>query len=175
MDIHEESGDRHHRGRKHDPLALRPRELVPTHIREEDEHHSRHVAEGPLKTERYRDTSQDLCVLDVPSASRRAMADGVGGASEEVSWRRNDGVRRSSHLPDKYDREVHGTVAKRYVGVKEKREELWTEITKDLVVREAIEEAGYDYEETAEFFYVFSYLEYVSLHFDPNFILRQAA
>lgn len=39
---------------------------------------------------------------------------------------------------------------------------MWTEITKDLVVREAIEELGYDYEETEFFFYVFRYLKYVS-------------
>ncbi|OAL73595.1 hypothetical protein A7D00_1623 [Trichophyton violaceum] len=120
----------------------------------------RHVAERPLEKERYRDTSQDWCIMDVPSGARQAMADGLGDASEDISWRKNNGVRRSRHLSDKYDREVHGTVAKRYVGVKEKREELWTEITKDLVVKEAIEEAGYDYEETADFFYVFSYLEY---------------
>ncbi|DAA75334.1 TPA_exp: Conserved glutamic acid rich protein [Trichophyton benhamiae CBS 112371] len=160
VDIHEELDDRHYRGRKHDPLVLRPRELVPAHIREEDEYYSRHVAERPLNEERYRDTSQDWCIMDVPSGTRRAVADGLGGVSEEMSWRKDNGVRRSRHLSDKYDREVHGTVAKRYVGVKEKCEELWTEITKDLVVKEAIEEAGYDYEETADFFYVFSYLEY---------------
>ncbi|EFR00973.1 glutamic acid rich protein [Nannizzia gypsea CBS 118893] len=130
VDIHEEADNRHYRGRKHDPLVLRPRELVPAHVREEDEHYSRHVAERSWNEERYRDMSQDLC------------------------------IRRPSRLSDKYDREVHGTVAKRYVGVKERREELWTEITKDLVVKEAIEEAGYDYEETADFFYVFSCLEY---------------
>ncbi|KAM5348788.1 hypothetical protein ACJ41O_008611 [Fusarium nematophilum] len=38
--------------------------------------------------------------------------------------------------------------------------DMWTEITKDLVVREAIEEAGYDYEETKEFFYIMDYLKY---------------
>ncbi|KAI1246547.1 hypothetical protein MGN70_013447 [Eutypa lata] len=38
--------------------------------------------------------------------------------------------------------------------------EMWTEITKDLVVREAIEQSGYDYEETEYFFYVMEYLRY---------------
>lgn len=37
--------------------------------------------------------------------------------------------------------------------------ELWTEITKDLVAREAIEEMGYQYEETDFFYYVFEYLD----------------
>lgn len=40
------------------------------------------------------------------------------------------------------------------------RSEMWTEITKDLVIREAIEELGYEYEETEWFFYVMTYLRY---------------
>lgn len=43
-----------------------------------------------------------------------------------------------------------------------KPRDMWTEVTKDLVVREAIEECGYDYEETELFFYVMQYLKYVS-------------
>ena len=39
---------------------------------------------------------------------------------------------------------------------------MWTEITKDLVTREAIEEMGYEYEETKWFFYIMDYLRYVS-------------
>ncbi len=39
---------------------------------------------------------------------------------------------------------------------------MWTEITKDLVLREAIESRGYSWEETDEFFYVMEYLRYVS-------------
>ena len=43
------------------------------------------------------------------------------------------------------------------------KDKMWTEITKDLVIKEAIEEMGYSYEETDEFFYVIEYLRYVSL------------
>ncbi|UKZ47986.1 hypothetical protein TrVGV298_002222 [Trichoderma virens] len=39
-------------------------------------------------------------------------------------------------------------------------QEMWTEITKDLVLREAIEELGYEYEETDQFWYVLQYLQY---------------
>ncbi|KAJ6110515.1 hypothetical protein N7486_002750 [Penicillium sp. IBT 16267x] len=42
---------------------------------------------------------------------------------------------------------------------KERRDERWTEITKDLVVRDAIEQLGYEFEETRMFYYIFSYLE----------------
>ncbi|KAH8885785.1 hypothetical protein GQ53DRAFT_354255 [Thozetella sp. PMI_491] len=41
-----------------------------------------------------------------------------------------------------------------------RKPETWTEITKDLIVREAIEELGYEYEETEFFFYVMQYLRY---------------
>ncbi len=48
--------------------------------------------------------------------------------------------------------------------------DMWTEITKDLVVREAIEQMGYEYEETEYFFYVMEYLRYVSLCFSFHFL-----
>ncbi|KAI7570003.1 hypothetical protein KC317_g2844, partial [Hortaea werneckii] len=40
------------------------------------------------------------------------------------------------------------------------KDKMWTEITKDLVIREAVEEMGYEFEETEEFFYVIEYLKY---------------
>lgn len=42
-----------------------------------------------------------------------------------------------------------------------KPKEMWTEVTKDLVSREAIEKAGYTFEETEDFYYVMEYLRYV--------------
>ncbi|OQE16965.1 hypothetical protein PENSTE_c022G00199 [Penicillium steckii] len=39
------------------------------------------------------------------------------------------------------------------------RDERWTEITKELVVREAIERLGYEFEEARKHYYVFSFLE----------------
>ena len=43
-----------------------------------------------------------------------------------------------------------------------RRTETWTEITKDLVSREAIVELGYEFEETEFFYYIVEYLAYVS-------------
>jgi len=37
---------------------------------------------------------------------------------------------------------------------------MWTEITKDLVVKEAIEMVGFEFEETEYFFYIMDYLQY---------------
>lgn len=42
---------------------------------------------------------------------------------------------------------------------------MWTEVTKDLVTREAIEEMGYQYEEAENHFYVVEYLQYVRFCF----------
>jgi hypothetical protein len=68
-----------------------------------------------------------------------------------------------------YDRDTSVEVEKvrdRRVSIRKptlsKRSDMWTEITKDLVVREAIEELGYEYEETQWFFYIMEYLRYVS-------------
>lgn len=42
------------------------------------------------------------------------------------------------------------------------RSDMWTEITKDLVSREALDYFGYDYQETEYFYYILQYLRYVS-------------
>lgn len=46
--------------------------------------------------------------------------------------------------------------------VKPRKKDMWTEVTKDLVIREAIDQMGYSCEETDDFFYVMEYLKYVS-------------
>ncbi|KAH8701752.1 hypothetical protein BGW36DRAFT_104625 [Talaromyces proteolyticus] len=47
-----------------------------------------------------------------------------------------------------------------HASFREKRDRRQTEITKDLVIREAIERAGYDYEESDRFYYIFDYLRF---------------
>jgi hypothetical protein len=42
-----------------------------------------------------------------------------------------------------------------------RRAETWTEITKDLVCREAIQELGYEFEETEHVYYIVEYLAHV--------------
>ena len=44
-----------------------------------------------------------------------------------------------------------------------RRDKIWTEITKDLVNEEALKTVGYEFEETDDFFYVMDYLNYVSI------------
>ncbi|KAF8457479.1 hypothetical protein BGX38DRAFT_794579 [Terfezia claveryi] len=87
--------------------------------------------------------TSDWTIIDVPPGTRRITIDTTGQAAhqheedeEEVSWSRYNGVRRSRGLSS----------------------ELWTEITKDLVTREAIEHMGFQFEETDHFYYIFEYL-----------------
>ncbi|KAJ4367778.1 hypothetical protein N0V86_009900 [Didymella sp. IMI 355093] len=44
--------------------------------------------------------------------------------------------------------------------VKPKKKDMWTEVTKDLVLREAIDSMGYRCEETGDFYYIMEYLRY---------------
>ncbi|KAJ5562891.1 hypothetical protein N7535_002663 [Penicillium sp. DV-2018c] len=51
-----------------------------------------------------------------------------------------------------------GRVAQQVTETRETRDYRWTEIAKKLVVREAIEQMDYEYEESNGFYYIFSYL-----------------
>jgi len=79
--------------------------------------------------------------------------------NEDIRIDRMDGVRRSDLVKPR-DRERTEIRERRYVGGKPVDEKMWTEITKDLVVREALEGCGYEIEETEHFFYVMEYLGY---------------
>ncbi|CAI7625498.1 unnamed protein product [Penicillium glandicola] len=52
-----------------------------------------------------------------------------------------------------------GRVAQKVMDPKETRNDRWTEIAKRLIVREAIEQMGFEYEETRTSYYIFSYLQ----------------
>lgn len=84
--------------------------------------------------------------------------DGIGGGAQEITWQRYNGVRRSKFLSGDEERATDFGLPP----PKPKTKDMWTEITKDLVVKEAIETMGYGYEETDYFFYVMEYLRYVS-------------
>jgi hypothetical protein len=66
------------------------------------------------------------------------------------------------HAP--IDQVETGRIAQQVADVKDPRDSRWTEITKKLVVKEAIERMGYEYEETRTFYYIFSYLQSVCTH-----------
>ena len=72
--------------------------------------------------------------------------------------------RESLELDIYREREVEPapTIGARWGARHDPRDRLWTEVTKDLVVKEAIREMGYEFEETDDYYYIFKYMEYVS-------------
>jgi hypothetical protein len=111
--------------------------------------------------EAYHGATRDWTIVDVPPGTKRVTMDGIGGASQEISWQRYNGARRSRFLPSGSD-EYEGTSVRRYVGSRDRRDQSWTEITKDLVIKEVIDRSGYEYEETDRYYYVNAPLTYVS-------------
>ncbi|RMZ83571.1 hypothetical protein DV738_g1122, partial [Chaetothyriales sp. CBS 135597] len=138
--------------------------------------------------ESYHGATRDWSLVDVPPGTRRVRMDGAGGGEQEITWQRYNGVRRSKFYPDgtPYDPYLDtrpppassalapapapgpsavaaasaGGIGVSWGKPRDPRNGLWTEITKDLVVKEAIKEMGYEYEETDDFYYVFKYLSY---------------
>lgn len=143
--------------------------------------------------------TRDWEIVDVPPGTERVRMDGAGGGAAEVTWSKYSGVRRAKFLPEGDDvvarpaprAPSRGPVRERESDtrinvlihddkkeerpVKEKRSDMWTEITKDLVSRAAIEEMGYEYEETEYFYYILTYLRYVSLFLPCRAISRTDA
>ncbi|KAK5991114.1 hypothetical protein PT974_09392 [Cladobotryum mycophilum] len=129
-------------------------------------------------------------IVDVPPGTERIRMDGIGGGVTDTTFSKYSGVRRTKFLPDRDGSIIEAPTPPPASGRKDHRlsvavydhereidiekvvdrrisrspapppKEMWTEITKDLVSREAIEELGYEYEETEFFFYVMEYLRY---------------
>ncbi|MBE3042546.1 hypothetical protein IMZ48_08200 [Candidatus Bathyarchaeota archaeon] len=130
--------------------------------------------------------TRDWTIVDVPPGTERVTMDGAGGASTETTWQRYSGVRRTKFVPDEPALEapepprasrdrlsIHLAGGGREVDVKRERRvslrprepvtDTWTEITRDLVNKEALRQMQYKYEERGHCFYVMQYLESVSL------------
>ncbi|KAL8905384.1 MAG: hypothetical protein Q9207_002668 [Kuettlingeria erythrocarpa] len=184
-----EGGGRRRRDEDHTPRRRRSPSLHETRTRaaystrdeldiaEEAEYYNSRVAERSYLGEGYNGVNKDWAIVDVPPGTKRVEMEGIGGAKEEITWQRYNGVRRSKFVAE--DDEYRGGIGggelmaprereevteirqgRRYVGEKDPKEKMWTEITKDLVTEDAIKSMGYDFEETEFFYYIMSYLKY---------------
>ena len=182
IDIREERGPRGYRREEID-------------IQEEADYYNQRAVDRSHIGEGFHGATRDWEIVDVPPGTRRVRMDGAGGGSQEITWQRYNGVRRSKFMPDGsasdegYGSEVSrpapvpvpipapapaptaGGIGARYGPRRKEGDGLWTEITKDLVVKEAISQAGYEFEETDDFYYIMSYLKYVSSAFRPELLL----
>ena len=160
-------------------------------ISEEAEYYNDRALSRGYPGEAYRGATRDWGLVDIPPGTKRVRMDGAGGGGQEISWKRYDGDRRAKYLPDgdldegyttdpgrPTPRPIRApepepeppTIGPRYGARRDPRDGLWTEITKDLVVKEAIKEMGYEYEETEDYYYIFKYMQYVScLEFQVGF------
>ncbi|RJE24053.1 hypothetical protein PHISCL_03589 [Aspergillus sclerotialis] len=129
---------------------------------EEDTYHRR----GSDRLSSHDSTTDDWAIVDAPPRPRRSMRSELDGVSRELSRKHYHSRERrlfpadERTFPDDDLEPQRGQVGRRYVGARNPRDRLWTEITKDLVVREAIERSGYEFEETDFFYYIFEYLQY---------------
>lgn len=187
LDVDVEIDQYHHRsmspgGRR------RAHSAAPARARYDDEaeYITSRIEERGRIGEAYHGATRDWEIVDVPPGTERVRMDGVGGGAAEVTWSKYSGVRRAKFLPDgdavvrapppvsrprerererETDTRINAQIyddKKEERPVREQRSDVWTEITKDLVSRAAIEEKGYEYEETEYFYYILTYLRYVS-------------
>lgn len=124
----------------------------------EADYYNRKALERAYPGEAWNGATTDWTIIDVPPGTKRVQLDGIGGGSQEVTWQRYNGVRRSKFISaeDEHITDVHTQGP-----VKPKKKDMWTEVTKDLVLREAIDGMGYRCEETDDFYYIMEYLRYV--------------
>jgi hypothetical protein len=150
-------------------------------LEEEAEYYNRKAMERAYVGEGYNGATRDWAIVDVPPGTERVQMDGAGGSSQEITWQRYNGVRRSKFI-------TGGSVYDSGFGAldrdpspmpsapsRSRPSDMWTEITKDLVVKEAIEFMNYEYEETEYFYYIMDYLKYVSLvswNFTRDILIR---
>lgn len=127
--------------------------------------------------EAYSGATTDWAIVDMPLGIKRVTMDEIGGASQGISWHRSGGSRKfrfiskknkpssssSSEDESSSSGDNHSRVAAhRYIGVDHnRRDKLWTAVTKRLVSRKAIEQAGYGYEETRGFYCISAFLHHV--------------
>jgi hypothetical protein len=145
-------------------------------VAEEAAYYNERARERSYIGEGYNGATRDWAIVDVPPGTRRVEMEGMGGAHQEVTWQRYNGVRRSKFIAEdephggevvRRERDIEIEIGtrdrgRRFVKEKSKTEGMWTEITKDLVSEEAMKEMAYEYEETEFFYYVMRYLRFVS-------------
>ena len=130
------------------------RDLGDIDIEEKHSSHTKRSQPRSLADDSPKDAKDDWSVVHAPS---KAEAMEMSGALDIVEV----APKHSSEPEIEVEEDESEVASPNPKDPKEHRDERWTEITKDLVVREAIERLGYEFEETRMFYYIFSYLESV--------------
>lgn len=172
-----------------------PGRVYEDNISNEAEYYNRRVGSRGYPGEAYNGATRNWGLMDLPPGTERVRMDGVGGGREEITWNKYDGNRHERfYTGDRvYDsgygngypapapaplspppREEYRDTRSTEVRIEKEsrsgrtRDRRWTEVTKDLVIEEAIKEMGYEFEESDGYFYVMEYLRYVGLSISPG-------
>ncbi|KAF2114090.1 hypothetical protein BDV96DRAFT_647576 [Lophiotrema nucula] len=124
----------------------------------EADYYNRKALERGHPGEAINGATKDWGLVDVPPGTNKVRMEGIGGGAQEITWQRYNGIRRSKFLSG--DDEAATDFGIPGPKPKAKDKDMWTEVTKDLVIKEAIDRCGYDYEETEGYYYVMEYLRY---------------
>lgn len=109
-----------------------------------------------------RDSTDEWSVVHAPS--KEEAIEMSGGLDIVEVAPRGDSSSVSGSESDESEDTGRGKRGNTSVSKSVSKDERWTEITKELVVREAIERMGYEHEEMRHSYYIFSYLEPVRFH-----------
>lgn len=166
----------------------RAHSAAPTPVREEAEWITSKIDSRGRMGEAYNGATREWTIVDVPPGTERIRMDGIGGGATETAYQRYTGVRRTRFIPERDgelvsvpDASASGRKSRdrlsiqitddhREVDVKKSSDrrvvvrpqeptmETWTEITMDLVNKEAVRRMGYPYEAREPFIYITQYL-----------------
>ncbi|THW30530.1 hypothetical protein D6D23_00003 [Aureobasidium pullulans] len=140
-----------------------PRRRHDDEIASEAEYYNRKALERGYVGEGHNGATRDWGLVDIPPGTRRVQMDGLGGARQDITWQQYNGSRRSKFYTadEEYTTDFGpGPIPERKEEKRKVTKDMWTEVTKDLVIKEAIDEMGYQYEDSEHFFYVMEYLKY---------------
>lgn len=176
------------------PSPSRERRRYEDDVSAEADYYNRRISSRAYPGEAYNGATRDWGLVDIPPGTERVRMDGVGGGAQEITWGRYNGERHGKFVtndrtydegwgngspraalpaPSRRDDYSETRITERRItegsstGRSKNKDRMWTEITKDLITKEAIEEMRYEYEESDDYFYVMEYLRYVS-HINPQ-------
>src|ERR1700760_1541931 len=67
-------------------------------LEEEAEYYNRKAMERAYIGEGYNGATRDWAIVDVPPGTERVRMDGIGGSTQDITWQRYNGVRRSKFI-----------------------------------------------------------------------------
>lgn len=119
-------------------MSARPEKKLDLDIRDEDEadFYAHKVQERAVIGEAFNGATKDWTIVDVPPGTERITLDGVGGASQEITWQRYNGVRRSKFNPERERKAEEPERMEKKIEFREREREGPDRTTERIEIRE---------------------------------------